>query len=107
MVQRAAPDHSLTRIDSRCPDLDQNLTGSWNGARHVAHLENVDATIRIELHCFRHEAHSNPEFWSKVTPGNSRRSAARSTAKPTRSNHSYILTASSPMRWRTTSSGTR
>src|SRR6267154_1403651 len=42
----------------------------------------------------------------KATSGNSRRSAARSTAKPTRSNHSYILTASSPMRWRMTSSGT-
>src|SRR3954469_22598300 len=35
-----------------------------------------------------------------ATSGNSRRSTARSTAKPTRSNHSYILTASSPMRWR-------
>src|SRR6266478_1706185 len=34
----------------------------------------------------------------KATSGNSRRSAARSTAKPTRSNHSYILTASSPTR---------
>src|ERR1700752_5140115 len=42
----------------------------------------------------------------KATSGNSRRSAARSTVKPTRSNHSYILTASSPMRWRMTSSGT-
>src|ERR1700730_14896192 len=42
----------------------------------------------------------------KTTSGNSRRSAARSTAKPTRSTHSYILTASSPMRWRTMSSGT-
>jgi hypothetical protein len=41
----------------------------------------------------------------KATSGNSRRSAARSTAKPTRSNHSYILTASSPIRWRMTSSG--
>ncbi len=41
----------------------------------------------------------------KATSGNSRRSATRSTAKPTRSNHSYILTASSPMRCRMTSSG--
>jgi len=45
------------------------------------------------------------KLW-KLTSGNSRRSAARSTAKPTRSNHSYILTASSPIRWRMTSSGT-
>src|ERR1700724_1394520 len=42
----------------------------------------------------------------KAMSGNSRRSAVRSTAKPTRSNHSYILTASSPIRWRMTSSGT-
>src|ERR1700745_4149440 len=34
------------------------------------------------------------KLW-KATSGNSRRSAVRSTAKPTRSNHSYILTASS------------
>ena len=45
----------LTDIDAGCPDLDQNLTGSRNRAGHVAHLEDVDAAVRIELHCFSHE----------------------------------------------------
>ena len=55
VVQCATPDHRLTRIDAGCPDLDQNLTGSRNRAGHIAHLEDVDAPVRIELHCFSHE----------------------------------------------------
>jgi hypothetical protein len=47
----------LTRIDAGRPDLDQNLTGFRNRAGHVAHLEDVDAAVRIELHRFRHERH--------------------------------------------------
>ena len=59
VVQGATPDHRLTRIDAGCPDLDQNLTGFRNRAGHVAHLEDVDVTVRIELHCSRHERYSN------------------------------------------------
>jgi hypothetical protein len=46
MVQRAAPDRSLTWVDTGRPDLDENLTRCRNGARHIAHLENVDAAER-------------------------------------------------------------
>jgi hypothetical protein len=27
----------------------------WNGAGHVAHLEDVEAAVEIELQCFRHK----------------------------------------------------
>jgi hypothetical protein len=60
VVQRATPDHRLTRIDASCLDLNQGLAGCRNGAGHVAHLEDFDATVRIELHRFRHEERSNP-----------------------------------------------
>ena len=54
-------DHRLARIDAGRPDLDQNLTGFRNRAGHIAHLEDVDAAVRIELHCFRHE-HQRSRF---------------------------------------------
>jgi hypothetical protein len=44
-MQRATPEHRLTDIDARCPDLDQNLAGSRNRAGHIAHLEDVDAAV--------------------------------------------------------------
>jgi hypothetical protein len=49
----------LTDIDAGCPDLDQNLIGCRNSAGHVAHLEDVDAAVRIELHCSTHERYSS------------------------------------------------
>ena len=53
-------------IDACCPDLDQNLTGSRNRAGHVAHLEDVDAAVRIELHCFGHERISSIRLVDQV-----------------------------------------
>ena len=50
-----------------CPDLDQNLTGTRNRAGHVAHLEDVDAAVRIELHCFSHERISSIRLVDQVT----------------------------------------
>ena len=60
--QGAAPDHRLTRIDASRSDLNENLTGFRNRPGHVAHLEDVDAAVRIELHCFWHDRHG-----SKIT----------------------------------------
>ena len=56
VVQCAAPLHRFADIDAGCPDLDQNLTGSRNRARQVSHLEDVNAAVRIELHCSGHES---------------------------------------------------
>jgi hypothetical protein len=56
VVQRAAPEHRLTDVDPGRPDLDQNLAGSRNRAGHVAHLEDVDASVEVELHCSGHES---------------------------------------------------
>src|SRR5208282_191251 len=72
-MQRATPDHRLTRIDAGCSDLDEDLTGSRNRAGHGAHLEDVNAAVRIELHCFRHEACSNPASLPKTQSRGRRR----------------------------------
>ena len=61
-----------------------------------------DATANAEL--LKRIFAQDSKSWKAIS-GNSRRSAARSTAYPTRSNHSYILTPSSPIRCRMTSSG--
>src|SRR5260370_8916707 len=73
-------------------------------------LMKTEPAARVRLYALCRSAFQSRVFaqdsksW-KATSADSRRRAARSTAKPTRSNHSYILTASSPMRWRMTSSG--
>jgi len=68
VVQRATPDHRLTRIDAGCLNLDQHFAGSRNRTRYFAYLKNIDATIRIELHCFRHEVRSNPASSPNILP---------------------------------------
>ena len=55
--QGTTPDDRLTRVDSGRLDLDQNLAGLRNRAGYLAHLEDVDAAVRVELHCFGHERH--------------------------------------------------
>src|SRR5579859_3331272 len=113
-------------VDARTLDLHQDLVTCDRRRRYI--VEHQLSTIFQQSDSFhasspldlpngrRTQSHERSAFQScvfaqdskswKDTSGNSRRSAARSTAKPTRSNHSYILTASSPMRWRMTSSGT-
>jgi WD40 repeat protein len=56
-MQRATPDHRLTRINTSCLDPNQELTGCRNGTGHVAHFEDVDATIRMALF------ESQGDFW--------------------------------------------
>jgi hypothetical protein len=41
------------------PELDQNLVGYGNRARHVAHFEDVDIAGRTERHRFTHERYSS------------------------------------------------
>jgi len=106
VVQTRRSDHSLTRIDSPRPC-------TWTKKKpHPAPLErgevrraprDADATIEIDCTALGHEAHSNPEFWSKtrIVEGNVGKFTVSARDPPqnrTRSNHSYILTASSPMR---------
>src|SRR6185295_11480695 len=47
----------------------QNLTGTRNRAGHVAHLEDVDAAVRIELHCLSHERISSIRLVDQVMLG--------------------------------------
>src|SRR5882672_10357864 len=68
-------DRRLTDVDAGGPDLDQNLTGSRNRAGHVAHLEDVDAAVRIELDCFGH----GPASWRRPPVGASGKSIVPTT----------------------------
>src|SRR5258706_5458142 len=69
-------------------------------------LDRMDGDSTHWMSAFQSCAFSHDSKSLKATSGKSRRSAPRSTVKPTRSNHSYILAASSPIPWRMTSRGT-
>src|SRR6266513_3807960 len=109
--------NKIKMIDGGTLDLHQDLVACDGRRRYLVehHLPTIfqhsDSFHLSPPHALCRSAFQSCVFaqdsksW-KATSGNSRRRAARSTAKPTRSNHSYILTASSPMRWRMTSSGT-
>src|SRR5664279_821525 len=53
-IDSAAADHRLTDVDTCRSDLDENLTDLRDGTRYVAHLEDVDIPVRIELPCSCH-----------------------------------------------------
>ncbi|SKT89486.1 Uncharacterised protein [Mycobacteroides abscessus subsp. abscessus] len=57
-MQHPGADLGLARVDSRGTDLHQHLVGRRNWARHVAHLQDVDTAVLIELHRLGHSHHS-------------------------------------------------
>src|SRR5664279_6659728 len=53
-IDSAAADHRFTDVDACRSDRDENLTELRDGTWYVAHLEDVDIPVRVELHCSCH-----------------------------------------------------
>ncbi len=54
LVQFAAADLGLARVDAGCPHLDEHLPVPRNRPRHLSQVEDVDRAVPVEPDCFCH-----------------------------------------------------
>jgi hypothetical protein len=56
-VHGAASNRRLAGVDTSGLHLDEHLAAGRNRAGYVAHLENVDVSVLVELNGFGHESY--------------------------------------------------